>query len=399
MDANRLKTFSTLRVKQVSMEFNRYLYFKINWADRLIGISGARGTGKTTLLLQRLKSLELSSDEAIYVSLDDVFFTENKLVYFAEDFFAHGGKYIFLDEIHKYSNWSQELKNIYDNLPELKIIFTSSSALDIHKGQFDLSRRALVYSLAGLSFREYLNLAFNADINTFSLEEVLNISVDQVLNVSKAGKPLSLFSTYLKTGYYPFFKEYQESYLLRLTEIVNTVIESDLPGIYNIDVSSVVKLKKFIYLLSSMVPFTPNVSKLAEKLNVNRSGLLRYLELLDRANILNLLTANAFGINYLNKPEKIFLENTNLMYAFEENHVNTGTLRETFFLNQVSVVHKVIYPKEGDFLVDEKYLFEIGGKNKTKRQIHRRENAYIASDGIEYRNDNKIPLWLFGLLY
>jgi len=381
------------------MSFKRYLYTKIIWSDRLIGISGARGTGKTTLLLQRLKSLELSPEEALYVSLDDVFFTENKLVYFAEDYYAHGGKFLFLDEIHKYPNWSQELKNIYDNLPELQIVFTSSSALDIHKGQFDLSRRALVYRLAGLSFREYINFVYGVNLEPFSLEEVINISIDQIYNISKPGKPLKLFSTYLKTGYYPFFTEYKESYFIRLTEIVNTVIESDLPGIYNIDVSSVVKLKKFIYLLSSMVPFTPNVTKLAEKLNVNRSGLLRYIELLDKANILNLLTANKFGINYLNKPEKIFLENTNLMYAFNENNVNKGTLRETFFLNQLKVVYNVTYPKDGDFMVDEHYLFEVGGKNKTIKQIQNYKNAFIASDEIEYRIDNKIPLWLFGFLY
>ncbi len=399
MEIQRLKTFSTLRVMNLPMEFTRYLYDDIIWSDRLIGLSGARGTGKTTLMLQRLKSLELDVDEALYVSLDDMFFTENKLVYFAEDYYAHGGKYLFLDEIHKYANWSQELKNIYDNLPELKVVFTSSSALDIHRGQFDLSRRALVYNLAGLSFREYINFVYGLHLAPLTLDEVLHISVDKIYEISQIEKPLKLFSTYLKTGYYPFFAEYKESYFLRLTEVLNTVLESDLPGIFNIDVSSVVKLKKFIYLLSSMVPFTPNISQLAEKLHVTRQGLLRFIELLDRANILNLLTANPYGINYLNKPEKIFLENTNLMYAFDEINVNKGTLRETFFLNQLSVKHKITYPKTGDFMVDEKYLFEIGGKNKTRKQIADHENAYIASDDIEYRSNNRIPLWLFGFLY
>jgi len=293
----------------------------------------------------------------------------------------------------------QELKNIYDNLPELKVVFTSSSALDIHRGQFDLSRRALVYNLAGLSFREYINFVYGLHLAPLTLDEVLHISVDKIYEISQTEKPLKLFSTYLKTGYYPFFAEYKESYFLRLTEVLNAVLESDLPGIFNIDVSSVVKLKKFIYLLSSMVPFTPNISQLAEKLNVTRQGLLRFIELLDRANILNLLTANPYGINYLNKPEKVFLENTNLMYAFDENNVNKGTLRETFFLNQLLVKHQVFYLKAGDFMVDEKYLFEVGGKNKSGKQIVDHPNAYIASDEIEYRSGNKIPLWLFGFLY
>lgn len=381
------------------MAFKRYLFDEINWSDRLIGISGARGTGKTTLILQRLKSLDMGADEAIYVSLDDVFFTENKLVYFAEDYAARGGKLLFIDEIHKYPNWSQELKNIYDNLPDLKIVFTSSSALNIHKGKYDLSRRALVYTLAGLSFREYINFVFGSEFKPWTLDEVINASFDEIFEISQKQKPLKLFPDYLKKGYYPFFTESKESYYLRLTEVVNTVLESDLPVIFNIDVSSIVKLKKFIYLLSAMVPFTPNISKLAEKLNVTRPSLLRFIELLDKANILNILTSNSVGINYLNKPEKIFLENTNLMYAFNEQNVNQGTLRETFFLNQLSVKNIVSYPKAADFMVNDKYLFEVGGKNKTKKQIAGKQNAFIAADEIEFAQANKIPLWLFGFLY
>ena len=206
MEIQRLKTFSTLRVMNLPMDFKRYLYDDMIWSDRLIGLSGARGTGKTTLMLQRLKSLGLAAEEALYVSLDDMFFTDNKLVYFAEDYYAHGGKYLFLDEIHKYGNWSQELKNIYDNLPELKVVFTSSSALDIHRGQYDLSRRALVYKLAGLSFREYINFVYGLHLAPLTLEEVLHISVDKISEISQPEKPLMLFSTYLKTGYYPFLQ-------------------------------------------------------------------------------------------------------------------------------------------------------------------------------------------------
>jgi predicted AAA+ superfamily ATPase len=395
----RLKKFSALKLKLLSTAFKRYLFDEIDWSDRLIGISGARGTGKTTLILQRLKSLEMEADEAMYISLDDIFFTENKLVYFAEDYAARGGKLLFVDEIHKYPNWSQELKNIYDNLPDLKIVFTSSSALNIHKGKYDLSRRALIYTLAGLSFREYINFVYGTKFNPWTLDEVINASFDKIYEISQKQKPLKLFPDYLKKGYYPFFAESKESYYLRLTEVVNTVLESDLPSIFKIDVSSIVKLKKFIYLLSSMVPFTPNISKLAERLNVTRPSLLRFIELLDKANILNILTSNSAGISYLNKPEKIFLENTNLMFAFKDQNVNQGTLRETFFLNQLSVKNIVTYPKMADFMVNDKYLFEVGGKNKTKKQIAGVQNAFIAADDIEFAQENKIPLWLFGFLY
>lgn len=395
----RLKRISDIRIKRISLSFKRYLFSEINWNDRLIGISGARGTGKTTMLLQQLKQKALNSDEAIFVSLDDIYFANNHLVYFAEDFVSHGGKFLFIDEIHKYPNWSQELKNIYDNLPELRIVFTSSSALDIFRGKYDLSRRALVYTLKGLSFREYIEFSHKIIIKPLSLDEILNSSFDYIYKINKIEKPLKLFGKYLQYGYYPFFIESGTSYAIKILETINTVLESDLPNIFNIDRSSVIKLKKFVYLLASMFPFKPNILKLSEKLEVTRPTLLRFLELLDRANIISLLTADTYGINYLVKPEKIFLENTNLMYAFEPDRINIGTLRETFFFNQLNVKHKLSYPKQGDFLVDNKYLFEIGGKNKTNKQIAGIKNAYIAADNIEYRYENKIPLWLFGFLY
>ncbi|MCD4789845.1 MAG: AAA family ATPase [Bacteroidales bacterium] len=395
----RLKRISDIRIKRTGLSFKRYLHNDIHWTDRLIGISGARGTGKTTMLLQQLKQKGFSPDEAMFISLDDIYFANNHLVYFAEDFVSRGGKYLFIDEIHKYPNWSQELKNIYDNLPELHVVFTSSSALDIYRGKYDLSRRALVYTLKGLSFREYIEFSHKIITKSLSLNEILSSPFDYIYEISKIEKPLRLFSEYLQHGYYPFFKESGLSYPIRVIETINTVLESDLPNIFNIERSSVIKLKKFVYLLSSMVPFKPNILKLAEKMEVTRQTLLHFLELLNRANIICLLTADTFGINYLVKPEKIFLENTNLMYALEPDMTNVGTMRETFFLNQLNVKHKVSYPKQGDFLIDNKYIFEIGGKNKTQKQIAGIENAYIAADDIEYGYKNKIPLWLFGFLY
>jgi len=395
----RLKRISDIRIKRISLSFKRYLFNEINWNERLIGISGARGTGKTTILLQQLKQKGLKHDEAIFVSLDDIYFANNHLVYFAEDFVSHGGKFLFIDEIHKYPNWSQELKNIYDNLPELKVVFTGSSALDIFKGKYDLSRRALVYTLKGLSFREYIEFLYDITIKPLLLDEILSSSFDYIYKLGKIEKPLKLFGKYLQYGYYPFFNDNSVSYQIRLLETINTVLESDLTNIFNIDRSSVRKLKKFVYLLASMFPFKPNILKLSEKLEVTRPTMLRFLELLDRANIISLLTADTYGINYLVKPEKIYLENTNLMYAFEPDRVNIGTLRETFFLNQLNVKHKISYPKQGDFLVDNKYLFEVGGKNKTNKQIAGIKNSFIAADDIEYAYKNIIPLWLFGFLY
>ena len=395
----RLKKLSALHVKRTSLSFIRYLFHEIEWNDRLIGISGARGTGKTTILLQKLKQLRMSSNDALFVSLDDVYFASNHLVYFAEDFVSHGGKWLFIDEIHKYKNWSQELKNIYDNLPDLKVVFTSSSALDILKGQYDLSRRSLLYTLHGLSFREYLEFSHQIYAKPLSLETILSASFDLIYGLTKQEKPLKLFGEYLKYGYYPFFKESGPSYPIRIGEIMNTTLESDLPGIFNIERASVIKLKKFVYLLASMVPFKPNVSRLAQSLEVTRPTILRYIELLNKAKIINLLTSDSFGINYLVKPDKIFLENTNLMYAFGQENTNIGTVRETFFLNQLSAKHKVTYPKSGDFMVNDKYIFEIGGKNKSYKQIAGVKNSFIAADGIEYGFKNKIPLWLFGFLY
>lgn len=395
----RLKEISNEYIRRIPLVFTRFLVDKIYWPDKLIGISGGRGSGKTTLILQYMKKMLPKKTESLYISLDDIYFSENHLVYFAENFVKQGGEYLFIDEVHKYPNWSQELKNIYDNLPDLKVVFTSSSALDIYRGSHDLSRRAMVYHLPGLSFREFIELKYKIVLPMLKLEQVLNAKRDLYWKILEKIKPLKYFSEYIQYGYYPFFIETGVNYRKRLLSITNLVLESDLPAIHHIDFYSVIKMKKMLAVLSRIVPYTPNIQKLARQTGTSRDSLLKFLFYLEKAGIVKWLSKDTFGINYLNKPDKLYLQNTNLMYALTEKPTNKGNLRETFFLSQLSVNHKVTYPEIGDFLIDDKYTFEIGGKNKTTKQIAGTKNAYLVTDDIEYGFDNKIPLWLFGFLY
>lgn len=393
----RLFNLSRSKAENTTLEFKRYLFDSIDFSNRMIGIKGARGTGKTTFLLQRLK--ELPPDLSLYFSLDDIYFSDNQLVSVAEEFVRKGGKYLLIDEVHKYPNWSQELKNIYDNLPELTVIFTSSSALEINKGKFDLSRRAVIYELQGLSFREYLNFKYRTDFHVLALDQILANRPETYTQINSVTKPFQYFDAYLQKGYYPYFIENEQSYWIRLNETINQVIENDLPAITNIDFTAIMKIKKLVFIIASLVPYTPNVNQLAVQLNSTRDTVLRYLQLLHTAHILKWLAQDTWGINFLNKPDKLYLENTNLAFALQNDRVNTGSLRETFFFNQISMKHQVSLPKQGDFFVDNKYTFEVGGKNKTAKQIAGIDKAFIVSDDIDYGFQNKIPLWIFGFLY
>ena len=396
---NRLYTISKKLAENCPKEFERFLIDKLPWEQKLIGISGARGSGKTILMLQQLSKLLTEGKNALFVSLDDIYFSENKLLYFAEEFVRNGGEYLFLDEVHKYKNWSQELKNIYDSTIDLKVIFTSSSALEIYKGSHDLSRRALMYRLQGLSFREFLELKYKIKIDPISLTEVLSNNQEKESEINKLIKVFPYFKEYLETGYYPFFIEVGDNYTRQLQITVNSVLEVDLPAIFNIDFNSIIKLKKLLSIISRIVPYKPNIEKLAKQIETTRPTLLKYLFYLDKAQIIRWLGADTFGINYLNKPDKLYLGNTNLAFAYSGDKNDIGNVRETFFLNQLQQNHTVTYPKKGDFLVDGKYLFEIGGRDKNNKQIAGMENAFIAADDIEYGYTNKIPLWLFGFLY
>jgi len=393
----KLINISKNRIEQTSLIFKRFLIDKVDVSQKLIGIKGARGVGKTTLLLQLLKMN--TSDNVLYVSLDNLYFSTHTLLDLAEQFVLKGGKYLYIDEVHKYDNWSQELKNIYDSFPNLKVIFTSSSALEIEKGKYDLSRRALIYELPGLSFREFLELKYEIKLDKIEFDDILYNSDTKIAKILKVIKPFQYFAEYLSKGYYPYFIEDENYYHQRLEETIKIVIETDLPAIYKIGYSSVLKLKKLVVLIGGIVPYIPNISKLSAQIGATRDSLLKYLYLLHNAHVLRWLSSDTHGINFLNKPDKLYLENTNIAYAINYRYQNMGTLRETFFLNQLSVNHIVTYPKISDFMVDNKYKFEIGGKSKSRKQVEDIDNAFIVKDNIEYGFDNVIPLWLFGFLY
>ncbi len=392
-----LINISKKRIEGVPSHFSRFLKSRIDINQRLIGIKGARGTGKTTLLLQLLK--ELPPNKVLFANLDNLWFSNNTLVSLAEAFARTGGKYLYLDEVHKYANWSQELKNIYDAYPELNVVFTSSSALDINTGRYDLSRRALIFELPGLSFREFLEMKYKIKVKPITLEKILFDNHKVVTNILKKLKPYEFFAEYLSYGYYPYFTEGTTYYHQRLMETINIVIETDLPAIFHIEYNSILKIKKLLVIISEIAPYIPNIKKLSVQIGTTRDSLLKFLQLLHNAHIVRWLGSDAFGINFLNKPEKLYLENTNISYTLNKSKINMGTIRETFFLNQLSANHMVSYPKKADFLVDNKYTFEIGGKNKGKKQIEGVDNSFIVKDDIEYGYGNIIPLWLFGFLY
>lgn len=397
----------------VSTTYTRELLQRIDWKHRLIAIRGPRGVGKTTLLLQHLKLNYSNSPKALYVTLDDFFFTENRLIDVAKEFYAKGGKVIYLDEVHKYPqiNWAQEIKNIYDLLPKLKVAFTGSSILKILNEQADLSRRALIYDLQGLSLREYIDLTENKNLPVFSFEEIINHHHELASQIVHDYDlhPLQFFQTYLQEGYYPFFLENRDIYLYRVREVLKLIIEVDLNYLPDYTITDHVKINRLLYAIASSAPFKPNISKLSERIALNRNRLTEYIYLLERARLLNLMHSRHRGGSSLQKPEKIYLENTNIAYALAPTQVNHGSLRETFFLNQLSAPQPgrpfplvITYPEKGDFLVDNfenSYLFEVGGKNKDLRQVGSEENAFIAADGIEIGFGRKIPLWLFGFLY
>lgn len=387
------------KIDATPMDFSRSLMETIRWEARLIGIKGARGVGKTTLILQYIKKNIPIDQSSLYVSLDNIWFADNTISSLVDQFVKQGGKFLFLDEVHKYPNWSQELKNIYDDYPELKIVFTASSLLEILNARADLSRRAIVYTMQGLSYREYLNLKLGLQLPVYSLKDILERHTDIGREINSQIRPLQNFSAYLQQGYFPFFQEVPELYFQRVEEIINLILEIELPLLRKVDVAYVSKLKQLLQIISESVPFVPNVTKLSERIGVNRNTFVSYLYFLEEAHITRNLYKDAKGITQLQKPNKIFLENTNLQYALSPNQANIGNVRETFFLNQLSVKHVLEYIDGTDFLVDHLYQFEVGGKSKSKRQIRNQDNSYLVVDDVEYGMGNTIPLWLFGFLY
>ena len=398
---NKLFEKHSKKLASTSLYFVRGIMNQINWNARLIGIRGARGVGKTTLLLQYIKKYLPNSSEALYANLDDIWFSENNLVDLVDDFVKQGGRYLFLDEVHKYNDWSKEIKNIYDDHPELYIVFTGSSLLEILDARADLSRRAVIYQMQGLSFREFLNFSLHTNLRIFSFEEILSNHIQLSEEVLDTIKPLKYFGAYLQKGYYPFFKEVPELYHSRLEEILNMIIYIELPLLRGVDIHFSSKLKQLLLIISESAPFIPNINKLSEKIKINRNTLISYLRFLEEAGIILRLYRKSKGISRMQKPDKIFLENTNIAFAVNTSSPNAGNLRETFFFNQLKYQHYLTFPKTADFMVDDSWFIEVGGKNKTGEQINHlsKNKAFLAIDNIEYGYMNHIPLWMFGFLY
>lgn len=390
---------SNRRLRNTSLDFKRYLHTHIDDTEKLIGLTGARGVGKTTVLLQKLKEKNIPPTEGFYASMDDIYFSKNRLVDLADDFLKKGGKYIFLDEVHKYETWSIELKNIYDTYPELHVLFTGSSVLEMAKTQGDLSRRAMVYKLETMSFREYLAYETKLNFPAISLNDLLTKHVEITNDLLESGfKPYKYFDNFLKMGAYPFSAENKLSFYEKLRNTINLIIENDLMIVAGIDFSTGVKIKKLLMAISESVPFKPNVSELAAKIGTDRKHLYDFITYLERSRLINTLISDEKGLNILVKPEMIYLENTSLAYALCGDKPEKGMLRETFFYNQLRATHHVSYTPAGDFLIDNAYIFEVGGKNKTFKQIKNLPASYLAIDDIETGHGNKIPLWLFGFL-
>ena len=369
----------------------RYLHDKIDWTSRMIGIVGPRGVGKTTMLLQHIK-LYLSTDDTLFVNADDVYFAEHRLFDLATEFYNIGGKHFFIDEVHKYQDWSKELKMIYDYYPDMQVVFTGSSILEIYKGNADLSRRVLSYFLPGLSFREYLILAKGIKMPPLSLSEILSHKVD----FSSNERPLKLFKEYLVKGFYPFFAE--PGYEIKLRQILNTTIENDIPAYAQMNVATTKKLKQLLYIIAQSVPFKPNYTKIGQMIDVHRNQVADFLFYLERAGIVSQLRNGTGGIRMLGKVEKTYLDNTNLAYALSDSQPDMGNVRETFFMSQMRVQNLIIASNSSDLEIG-KYTFEIGGINKQQKRIRGIDEAYVVKDDIEYGYGNVIPLWQFGFNY
>lgn len=387
-------------LKNLKPRFTRQLLHQIDWSNRMIGVKGARGVGKSTLILQHIQTKFGEATEALYVSIDHLQILGISLLDIADHHYKIGGTHLFIDEIHKSPGWSRELKVIYDLYSTLFIVFTSSSILEIYKGQSDLSRRVLLYELNGLSFREYLQIEYDTKLPILPIEDLMlhHTTIAHDVLTEKL-KPLKYFNAYLRSGYYPFYLENKDSYSLKLLNIINHTLEQDIHTLYGLDSSSVIKLKKLLHVLSVSVPFQPNIAKLAGAIEISKNTLFQYLECMRQGKLISLLLDQAKSYSLITKPEKIYLHNPNLIYSLSPTVYAIGNVRETFFLNQLTIVAKVNSSKHGDFLVNDKYSFEIRGQNKNFDQIANIPNSFIAADDIEIGSKNKIPLWLFGFLY
>jgi uncharacterized protein len=371
----------------------------IDWSNRFIGIKGSRGVGKTTLLLQYIRKNFKPQDGVLYVSLDNLYFGEHRFYDLADEFVKKGGQLLVVDEVHRYPDWSLHLKNIYDDYPALKLIFTGSSLMQLSKAGSDLSRRVVMYSMPSLSFREFIQFETSESFPVFSLDDILQHHVNIAIEIIKKIKPLALLGPYLNYGCYPFYLENLGSVHRKLEEIVQVVLEVDIPQFENIQTANIFLLKRLLQLIASSVPFKPNYQTISERTGLSINTLKNYLHHLEKARLISLLHKPAKGFGNIGKTEKIILHNPNLMFALAGTHQDKGSMRECFFHNQVSEKHQVFASDAADFLVDERFHFEIGGKSKSRRQIKNLGEAFVVKDDMEVGHENIIPLWLFGFLY
>ncbi len=379
------------QLKQTTSTFHRYMFDQISWESRMFGLVGPRGVGKSTMILQYIKE-HRESRHMLYVGADHLYFSSHTLVETVDEFAKEGGEQIFIDEIHKYENWSRELKQIYDSHPDVKVGFTGSSVLDIYKGFSDLSRRAPVFMMQGLSFREYLQLFHDMKVPVYTLDDVLALNA----KVADVNHPLPLFRDYLQRGYYPFSGD--SDFELRLRQVINQTMEVDIPQYANMNASTGRKLKKLLAVIAKSVPFKPVMDSLASVVGVSRNVLPDYFLYMEQAGMIGQLRDDTGGIRGVGKVEKVYLDNPNMAYLLGGEATDVGNIRETFFYNQMRVVSDVISSRISDFEINGK-TFEVGGKNKGKKQIADAPSGYVVKDDIEYGSGNFIPLWAFGLLY
>ena len=388
---DRLQKNFDLVLRSVPVGFYRYMYARINWENRLLGLVGPRGVGKTTLVLQHALK-ELSRNETLYVTADDLYFSKHTLLDLADEFVRLGGKVLIIDEIHKYKEWSRELKLIYDYHADLKVVFTGSSILDITKGTSDLSRRAVMYQMQGLSFREYLQMFHQISLPVYSLDEILSHQVE----TPEGFRPYAYFQSYQQKGYYPFAME--DDFEIRLQQVVRNTLETDILQFAEINVATARKLKQLLSIISQSVPFKPNMSSLATMINAGRNNLADYFLYMEEAGLIAQLRDDTGGIRGLGKVDKVYLDNTNLIHVLGENEANIGNIRETFFFNQLRVNHDVITSSVSDFQIGKR-TFEVGGKNKKQKQLQGVDDGFVVKDDIETGYMNVIPLWQLGLNY
>lgn len=393
----QLQLLSNQILAQKVPEYKRFLFDKIDFNERLIGILGSRGVGKTTLLLQYLHSI-FKEKKTLYIMADHPIVLELGLFNIADEFQKKGGEVLIIDEIHKIKNFEIDLKLIYDSFFSLNVVFTGSNAVAIDNAKADLSRRAIIYKLPVLSFREFLELETNEKFETISLQEILENHTTHAIDILSRVKPFAYFEEYLKGGAYPFYKASKNSYVQKLLNASMQILETDLPMIYTIEHDKINSLKKMMVMLCQSEPYDINISKLCGAVELNQRTLYKYLGILQSAGLIRILGAKSTGVSIISKPEKMYLDNTNLFSIFCNNS-KIGTIRETFFASSVSYNHNINYPKSGDFVLDEKYTFEIGGKDKSFKQLKDAEFGYVVADDIEIGVDNKIPLWLFGFIY